>query len=200
MKIYITSIVFLSFIISILISCKITGNNVVKFVAFLSLLCPASEFVIQIIQYILNKLVKPKLIPKMNFEYGIPKEEATFVIVPTIVDSAKKVKEIFKNLEVDYLANKSENLYFCLLGDCKQSKKQFESYDDEVQMAGIKEAQRLNSKYEDLNFPKFHFIYRKRVWNEGEEAYLGWERKRGAITDFVECLLMNLNNQEIQSL
>ncbi len=197
-KIYITSIVFLSFIISILISCKITGNNVVKFVAFLSLLCPASEFVIQIIQYILNKLVKPKLIPKMNFEYGIPKEEATFVIVPTIVDSAKKVKEIFKNLEVDYLANKSENLYFCLLGDCKQSKKQFESYDDEVQMAGIKEAQRLNSKYEDLNFPKFHFIYRKRVWNEGEEAYLGWERKRGAITDFVECLLMNLNTQEIQ--
>ena len=129
---------------------------------------------------------------------GIPEDEATFVIIPTIVDSQKKVKEMFKNLEIDYLANKSQNLYFCLLGDCKQSDKEIEEYDVDVLRAGLEETERLNKKYTNLNFPIFHSIYRKRKWNETEKAYLGWERKRGAITDFTEFLLGNLRENEIQ--
>ena len=129
---------------------------------------------------------------------GIPEDEATFVIIPTIVDSKEKVKEMFRNLEKDYLANKSQNLYFCLLGDCKQSDKEIEEYDVDVLRCGIEETERLNKKYPSFNFPIFHFIYRKRKWNEVEQAYLGWERKRGAITDFTEFLLGNLREHEMQ--
>ena len=129
---------------------------------------------------------------------GIPEDEATFVIIPTIVDAKEKVKEMFRNLEKDYLANKSQNLYFCLLGDCKQSDKEIEEYDVDVLRCGIEETERLNKKYPSLNFPIFHFIYRKRKWNEVEQAYLGWERKRGAITDFTEFLLGNLREHEIK--
>ena len=129
---------------------------------------------------------------------GIPEDEATFVIIPTIVDSKEKVKEMFRNLEKDYLANKSQNLYFCLLGDCKQSDKEIEEYDVDVLRCGIEETERLNKKYPSLNFPIFHFIYRKRKWNDVEQAYLGWERKRGAITDFTEFLLGNLREHDIQ--
>ena len=42
------------------------------------------------------------------------------------------------------------------------------------------------SKYknkEDL-LPTFNFIYRERVWNDKENSYLGWERKRGMINQF----------------
>lgn len=200
-KKYIIFIFILSFLLSYIIGCSYLphiNNMWIKLISFLVLLIPSSEFVIQIVQYFLSKIVKPKLIPKLNFEKGVPKDEATFVIIPTILSSVKKVKESFRSLEVDYLANKSENLYFCLLGDCKESKKQIEEYDNEVENAGLEEVKRLNSKYKDSNFPKFHFIYRKRIWNEGESSYLGWERKRGAILDFVECLLGNLNGQEIQ--
>ncbi len=129
---------------------------------------------------------------------GIPENEATFVIIPTIVDSKEKVKEMFRNLEKDYLANKSQNLYFCLLGDCKQSDKEIEEYDVDVLRRGIEETERLNKKYPSFNFPIFHFIYRKRKWNEVEQAYLGWERKRGAITEFTEFLLGNLREHDIQ--
>ena len=131
-------------------------------------------------------------------QIGIPEEEATFVIIPTILDSRKKVKEMMKNLEVDYLANKSPNLYFCLLGDCKQSSKEIEEYDAEVIRTGLEETEKLNKKYASYNFPIFHFIYRRRKWNESEQAFLGWERKRGAITDFTEFLLGNLKENEIQ--
>ena len=61
---------------------------------------------------------------------------------------------------------------------------------------GLEEVNRLNEKYKKEGFPIFSFIYRKRMWNEKESAYLGWERKRGALTDFTEFLLGNMDLQE----
>ena len=37
--------------------------------------------------------------------------------------------------------------------------------------------------------PKFHFLYRKRNWNDKEDCYLGWERKRGLLCQFNEFLI-----------
>ena len=200
-KLYICFIVLLTAIISGFFAIYYPQNNKylwIKVSTFLFFLIPISEILIQLVQYILSKIVKPKIIPKLNFENGIPENEATFVIIPTIVDSEKKVKEMFRNLEIDYLANKSQNLYFCLLGDCKQSAIEVEDYDLDVIRTGLEETERLNKKYPNLKFPIFHFIYRKRKWNESEKSYLGWERKRGAITDFTDFLLNNLSENDIQ--
>lgn len=83
--------------------------------SFLLFLIPASEVAIQIIQYILSKVIKPKPIPKLDFSNGIDKENTTMVVIPTILKSKEKVQELMRKLEVFYLANKSENLYFTLL-------------------------------------------------------------------------------------
>ena len=77
-------------------------------------------------QYILGKFVEPKIIPKLDFGMGIPKEYSTFVVIPTILNNPQKVEELVKKLEVYYLANKTENLYFALLGDCTPSNQQVE--------------------------------------------------------------------------
>ena len=99
-------------------------------------------------------------------------------------------------MEVYYLANKSENLYFALLGDCFSSKNENEKIDEEIINVGINEIEKLNKKYNkngESNFPKFSFLYRKRTWNSSEKCYLGWERKRGLICQFNEFLI-NGNN------
>ena len=44
----------------------------------------------------------------------------------------------------------------------------------------------------------FNFAYRKRKWNDKQGSYLGWERKRGALTEFVEFLLGNMSKEEIE--
>ena len=200
-RIYIGIIAILTIMLSGIIALYYPKGNInigIKVISFLLLLIPISEFIVQITQYILSKIVRPKLIPKLDFYNGIPKEESTFVIIPTIVSSKEKVTEMFRKLEVDYLANMSKNLYFCLLGDCRESNAEEESYDKEVIKQGLEEASRLNRKYETEGFPIFHFIYRNRIWNESEGSYLGWERKRGALTDFVELLLGKMNPQEKQ--
>lgn len=153
-----------------------------------------TEIYVQIINYILTKTTKAKLIPKLDFLDGIPKEDATFVVIPTIIDSAKKVNELVKKLEIYYIANKSENIYFALLGDAKKSQNEKEFYDEEVENAGLEAVRKLNEKYKTEGFPIFHFLYRNRVWNASEKCYLGWERKRGLLNQFNNYLMNHINS------
>ena len=193
-KMYVFFIYFLSFIISILIAKYIDTkiNNIfIGILTTIILIIPISELIVQLIQYILSKIVKPKIIPKLDFYNGIDKQNSTIVIIPTILNSKKKVKELMEKLEVFYLANKSENLYFALLGDCTQSDKEKESFDDEVIDEGLKQSEILNKKYGKENNEIFYFLYRNRVWNPKESSYLGWERKRGLINQFNEYVLGN---------
>ena len=196
-KIYISIIGILSVIVSMGIASIINTKNLFLYILYvIILLIPTSELVIQIIQYILGKIVKPKMIPKLEFVNGIDKENKTMVIIPTILKSKEKVKELTRKLEVYYLANKSKNIYFTLLGDCSESQKEEEEFDKEVIEEGKKQIQLLNEKYksEENDLPIFNFIYRKRVWNEKENSYLGWERKRGMISQLNEYLLGNIEN------
>lgn len=189
-KIYIISIILLSIIISFFMATKLNVKNIyVSMISFILFFIPATEIVNQVISYILSKIVKPKLIPKMDFLNGIDKENSTMVVIPTIVKSKEKVQELMEKLEVFYLANKSENLYFCLLGDCSESENEEEDFDKEVIEEGKKQVEILNTKYPNEKIPIFNFIYRKRIWNEKEESYLGWERKRGMLSQFNEYLL-----------
>ena len=113
------------------------------------------------------------------------------VVIPCILDSGKKVKELAEKLEVFYLANTSENLYFTILGDATSSRKEIEDKDEEIKICGKYEIERLNKKYHKAGVPKFNFIYRKRIWNEKEKCYLGWERKRGLLTELNEYLILD---------
>ena len=189
-KIYIISIILFSIIISFFMSAKLNiEDTFVYIIAFILFFIPATEIVNQVISYILSKIVKPKIIPKIDFLNGIDEENSTMVVIPTIVKSKEKVQELMGKLEVFYLANKSENLYFCLLGDCSESKYEEEEFDKDVIEEGKKQVEILNTKYPNEKIPIFNFIYRKRIWNEKEESYLGWERKRGMLSQFNEYLL-----------
>ncbi len=195
-NIYIANIILFTSIFDFLISffmLKIS-NLAYSLITLFLLYIPISEIVIKIQHYILGKIVKPKLIPKLHFQDDIPKEYTTMVVIPTILDSKNRVDEMFHRLEVFYLANKSKNLYFTLLGDCTLSSKEEEEYDKEIINEGKIIIDKLNNKYPDNTFSKFNFIYRKRTWNAKENAYLGWERKRGILTQLNNFLLENSNN------
>ena len=139
------------------------------------MIIPITEIVIRITNYIMSKIIKPKIIPKMNYENEIPENLSTFVVIPSIIKDKVKIKELCKKLEVYYLANNQENLYFGLLGDCGGSNKIKEDFDDEIIKVGLDEIRKLNDKYSKSGFNRFHFLYRKREWNDSESSYIGWE-------------------------
>ena len=194
---FVISVSIISIIVSCIIGCFLNirfNNFLLAFIGFIFLIIPIKNIIVKIVQYVSGKTVKPKLIPKLDFYNGIPDEYSTMVVIPTIVKSEEKVEEIMKKLEVYYMANKSKNIYFTLLGDCTSEKKEHTDFDDTVAKAGITQCNRLNEKYPDDKFPKFNFIYRKRMWSDCENCYLGWERKRGLLNQFNEYLLGNSEN------
>lgn len=173
------------------------NNMSISILFFIFSLIPIQEIVVQLVQYALGKIVKPKFIPKLEMQTkGIPKEYATYVVIPTIIKNKEKVKELMEKLEIYYLANKSDNIYFALLGDCSAGANKEEKFDEQVIAEGLRQTELLNNKYpmKEDEIPKFSFIYRKRFWNGKEECYLGWERKRGLLNQFNEYLLGNEEN------
>ena len=186
-RLYIASVLVGTFLIDFLAGLLIyikTLNIMYWFFFFVLMIIPISEIEIRITNYIMSKIIKPKIIPKMNYENEIPENLSTFVVIPSIIKDKAKIKELCKKLEVYYLANNQENLYFGLLGDCGGSNKIKEDFDDEIIKVGLDEIRKLNDKYSKSGFNRFHFLYRKREWNDSESSYIGWERKRGLLVTF----------------
>jgi len=155
---------------------------------------PISEIVIRIMNYGMSKFQKPAFIPKLDFEKEIPEDKKTFVIIPTILNSQDKVKEMVRKLEVYYLANPQENIYFALLGDVTESNQKENEIDQKIAETGLEEIKKLNEKYALTGFLRFHFLYRKRTWSKTEDKFIGWERKRGLISIFNQYIKKQLEN------
>ena len=163
------------------------------YIAFILLLVPVSEVVMQLLNKIFMKFNKPTSLPKLDFSRGIPEEYATMIVIPTIVKNTKKIDDMFLQLEKYYLSNKSPNLYFTLLGDCAESNTRDCDYDAEIAKYGVEKAKELNNKY---NKELFYYMYRRRVFQNGEGKFLGYERKRGALMHFNKLLLGKLSDKD----
>ena len=144
---------------------------------------PFSEVFVTLINKLITKIKKPKLLPRLE---EIDEDVNTFVIVPTLLNNVERVRNLIKDLEVYYLANRESKLYFCLLGDASEIDTEKAPYDEDIKKVGLEEVQKLNEKY---GVEIFHFLYRKRVYNKSQEKWLGYERKRGMITEFNNFLL-----------
>ena len=134
-NLYINGIFIISVILSFLIGVSLynlTGSIFLGILEGLIIFIPITEIVIKITQSVLGKIVKTTLLPKMDLSKGIDKENQTMVVIPTILEDAKKVEELSKKLEVYYLANKSENIYFTILGDCTSGDKEILEEDKRI--------------------------------------------------------------------
>ena len=185
--------IYLSFVVYVLIFVKTKKIAYSIILAILSYI-PIAEIFMRLVNYLLSKFKSPTILPKLDLDKGIPEELSAFVIIPTILKSKEKVYEMFEKLEVYYLANKSENLYFALLGDCSEEKVKCKEHDNEVISAGLEICNKLNEKYKTDKFNKFHFLYRERSWNDKENAYIGWERKRGLLATFNKYIKNKIEN------
>lgn len=174
--------VYLNFLFSFLITA--TFSIWLKWVA-LFLFIPIKNIVSKIFQYNLCKVKKTKILPKMDYQNNIPDSARTMCIIPTMLKNSADVDEMMSKMEEYYIANKSENLFFTLLGDCTKSDMQETREDKEIANEGIYLVNELNKKYGN----KFFFVYRKREWNASEKCFMGWERKRGLINQFNDFLL-----------
>jgi cellobiose phosphorylase len=157
--------------------------------AIIAVLIPASEIAVAAVNWIVCNALKPAFFPRLQLREGIPESMSTIVVVPTLLSDKKRVTELLAGLESHYLSNREEHLYFALVGAFSDADKSVMKDDPgiiETALAGISE---LNSKYAPTGSDKFYFFHRDSQYNEKNNKWFGWERKRGALMEFNDLIL-----------
>jgi len=157
-------------------------------IATLIALIPASDIALTVINWDVTHLFEPRLLGKMETSLGIPAEATTMVVVPTIFSTEAQVKELLGRLEVHYLANEDPHIYFALLGDFPDADSEQAPADLLLLEAAGNGIDELNRRYHTDESPRFYLFHRRRVWNPGEDRWMGWERKRGKLQEFNRLL------------
>jgi cyclic beta-1,2-glucan synthetase len=153
-----------------------------------ALLLPISEWAVTGAHWLIEYTMKPRPCLRYDFSSQIPKEAATFVVIPVIWSTVEEVQKIAERLELHYLANRNPNIHFAILSDFTDAESEIKP-DDELVMSAAKESiEKLNKTYSNEEGSTFHLYQRRRLWNDSEGAWLGWERKRGKLVEFVELL------------
>jgi cellobiose phosphorylase len=187
---YLTSIIALTalFVAAAMAYADWAGaSEMLVLVGWLTLI-PASELSITIIQHVLASILRPSRLPRIDLESGVPADGRTMVIVPTLFATTGAVEELLAHLEVQALGNVDPRIHFAVLSDFVDADAQHLPHDDEILQAARDGVQALNRRYGDGRDDRFFLFHRKRLWNASEGRWIGWERKRGKIEEFVRLL------------
>ncbi len=188
---YISVVIIATLFLSLLLGFAL-DNLFIALILFL----PISEIVKNVTDFFVIKLNKPRLVPKLELKDGIPPEGKTLCVISALLSSDEACAELPKLLEEYYLSNREcgGNLLFGILADLPEAKNEYSDSDDQRLRSIRNEMERLNRKY-----GVFFLFTRARVYSEANGRYMGWERKRGAITELVRLLRGDASNLFIVS-
>lgn len=141
-------------------------------------LIPLSELSVQFVNLMMTFILPTPLRPKMDFATGIPEDDKSLVVVPVVLLTQGSIREEINRLEIRYLANTDPALRFALFSDYSDASQQHAEQDSELLKTALEGIEALESKYGEGKFFLFH---RQRVWSDCEQAWIGFERKRGKL-------------------
>jgi hypothetical protein len=127
----------------------------------------------------------------MDFSSGIPLSARTLVVVPAMLTGARGIDDLVEALEVRYLANQDANLRYALLTDFSDAPEESLAGDAELLRLAEDGIGALNEKYATVRGVAteaghddiFFLLHRPRLWNARERVWMGYERKRGKLSD-----------------
>ena len=129
------------------------------------------------------------ILPSLELLDGVPPNLRTIIVIPTLLTSEVAIAEQVERLEVHYLANPDEDLCFALLSDWMDSADESVPGDDELLSAAVEGIANLNRRYGPTPYgDRFVLLHRRRLWDEGQGKWIGWERKRGKLHELNRLL------------
>ena len=143
----------------------------------------AGQFAVSLVNWLCTLLVPPRPMMRLDFSVGIPAEHRTLVAVPALLTSERTVRDLVEQLELRYLANQDDNLWFALLSDFPDADQETLAGDLRLLELARTEIERLNERY-CADRPVggiFYLLHRPRKWNRQQGAWMGEERKRGKL-------------------
>ncbi|HEX6305322.1 MAG TPA: glucoamylase family protein [Anaerolineales bacterium] len=149
---------------------------------------PATTVAVSLVNFAVTRAVSPRILPKLNFESGVPESCGTMVVVPSILSGEGDIASFLQEIELHYLRNPDPNLGFALLTDFPDADYEHIPEDEELVKKLVHGIQALNERYAGEGDSPFYLFHRRRRWNASEGVWMGWERKRGKLVEFNRLL------------
>lgn len=148
----------------------------------------ALEISIVLTNYLISRLVPPKLPVRLYFK-ELPREHKTVIVLNSMLTTEERVDEAISNLETNYLNTQDDYIFYAALFDFQDAAYEKSERDKELLSYAEGKIAQLNARHCRNTRDKFFLFCRNRVWNPSENLFMGWERKRGKITEFNRFLL-----------
>ena len=135
--------------------------------ATLIVLVGVSQLAVALLNWLTTLLVRPRLLPRLDYSFGIPPESSAMVVIPTILGNVEEIDGLLEMIEIHHLANRDPHLHFALLTDWDDAATESTPADQallERARIGVKS---LNRKYAAGRRFVFH---RPRHWNESDSS------------------------------
>ncbi|HVS40272.1 MAG TPA: glycosyl transferase family 36, partial [Gemmataceae bacterium] len=154
----------------------------------LAALLPVSGLAVGLVNFFATLLLPPRVLPKLELREGIPADCAGVVVVPTLLSSPEAAAALVEKLEIHYLANADLHLRFALLTDFSDAPAETMPNDEACLRPALDGVRALNQRYAAEGPPRFYLLHRRRLWNPEQGCWMGWERKRGKLSEFNRLL------------
>ncbi len=149
---------------------------------------PAFEAATAVVNMVITRTVRPKLLPALDLASGIPDHFKTLVAVPVLLSDVAGLTAQIEQLEVHHLSSAGGALYYALLSDGADAASETIDSDAGLIAAATEAIARLNASYPLEGIPRFLLLHRRRQWNAQEGCWMGWERKRGKLHELNRLL------------
>ena len=150
---------------------------------------PALDTATALVNRMVSAGIGPAILPGLELRDGVPPHLRTLVAVPTLLTTRAAIEEQIEQLEIHYLASAEGDIHFALLSDWTDASSEHVAGDRGLLDAAAAGIARLNSRYGPADGgDRFLLLHRRRVWNDRQEQWLGWERKRGKLHELNRLL------------
>ena len=126
---------------------ELGASRQVQVVLALLALLPASDLATSVVQRLVAALAKPRRLPRLDLESGVPEQAETMVVIPTLLESVAGVHELVEHLEVQALGNLDPQIHFAILGDFEDAETAERRGDAEILEAAIAEIEALDKRH-----------------------------------------------------
>ena len=186
---YMTAAFLLTFVLCALFFMWIGGESFVWGFVFAILTAAAfSQTAFRLLDFVFLRLNKGRELPMMDPMLPIEEEDAVLTVITSLLITRKDAEKLTNSMETYFLANKENNSYFGLLTDYKDGKTETTEEEIKTRLYMQERIEALNQKYGGTVFYWFH---RDKVFCKGQNSYMGYERKRGALVELVRLLKGN---------
>jgi cyclic beta-1,2-glucan synthetase len=150
---------------------------------------PALDVAVALVNRAVMRCVGATLLPALELREGVPASLRTMVVMPTLLTTAAAIEEQIERLEVHYLASAQGEVHFALLSDWTDADTEHVADDLDLLHIATEGIARLNRRHEAMTAgARFYLLHRRRTWSEGQQQWLGWERKRGKLHELNRLL------------